>query len=457
MSTQSSLSTELDPNRPVLPEWTRWAWSSLAEREYWSTLMQVVSQSWEEMERCSVVDGIRPAAYQPVAPEKFLELTTWATKHGLLVVPVTQINRTQTYQSGSNRGFNPNEPWDYRVLITRPEQMNKIASTPDLATNDAVLGEILGYPECCREFFLKTWGAGQVDTTWNQYAATGNADGPIEANLLWRWKGIRWVSHLPCSYQCQATVEMGRKMRSMATRRGFIEEAHIIDTVLSWPTKWSGVNGIAEIVGPCIKVSTRTDWAPPSANRYFERKGRYIKPTKKIWEQNGFSAFQAMREAHGPVIDAVKEFAPQNATIFDMGCGNGHLLRRAKWHRADISLFGIDTNEEAIAAAQQVGVGKWIADSLNNLEWRGELAQSDNMVPLYSPVRFTEMSATEREASIDALKACPVHIVYVYGDNLQKQSLEEWIREIGLPTDKLLITHVSPNHDVAVGVIRLNR
>ena len=32
----------------------------------------------------------------------------------------------------------------------------------------------------------------------------------------------------------------------------FVEEAKIIDTVLSWPVEWSGVNGIAELVAPPV-------------------------------------------------------------------------------------------------------------------------------------------------------------------------------------------------------------
>lgn len=445
----------LDPNRPTLPEWTRWAWSTMAEREYWSCLIQNVSQAWEELERWAVVDGVRPAAYQTASPERFLELTTWATRHGLVVVPITQINRVASYQSGSgSNGFNPNEPWDYRVIITRPERVALISATPDIAKNDAALGEVLGYPQCCRDFFMRTWAAGQVDTTWDQYATSGSAEGSVEANMLWRWKGIRWVSHLPCSYQCQHTIEIGRQMREMAKRRGFIEEAHTIDTVLSWPTKWSGVNGIAEIVGPCIKVSTRTDWAPPRAGRRFERKGRYTKPTKQMWIQNGFQSFEAMRNAHFPILRAVEEFAPQNVTLLDLGCGNGHLLRRIKVHRPDVQLWGIDINEEAIKEATRIGVGKWEADDLAQLPWNAE-PLTPNVVPVYSPVRFTEMSEEVRAKAVESLRVCPIQIVYVYGDNLQKQPLEQWVRDSGFSTDRLLVTHVSPQMDVSVGVLRL--
>lgn len=457
MSETINISTELDPNRPVLPEWTRWAWSSLTERDYWMPLLEQANQSWEELERWSVVDGIRPATYQVASPERFMELSTWAAKYGLVVVPITQINRHNAYRSGSADAFDPSQPWDYRVIITRPESVAKIAAVPDLAKNDAALGDILGYPECCREFFSNTWGSCQVDTTWNQFATTGVAEGPVEANMLWRWKGIRWVSHLPCSYQCKHTVEIGRQIRQMAQRRGYIEVAHTIDTVLSWPTKWSGVNGIAEIVGPCIKVSTRTDWAPPRANRYFERKGRYVKPTKKIWTQNGFKSFGEMRRFHVPIVDAVREFAPENATLIDLGCGNGHLLRRIKLHRSDVNLFGVDVNEDAIKDAQAVGVGTWVVDALENLGWCNELTKSETAVPVYCPVRFAEMSEETRLAGVEALKTCPLHIVYVYSDNLEKMSLEEWVQAMGLPNDKLLVTHTDAAKEVAVGVIRLNR
>jgi 2-polyprenyl-3-methyl-5-hydroxy-6-metoxy-1,4-benzoquinol methylase len=55
------------------------------------------------------------------------------------------------------------------------------------------------------------------------------------------------------------------------------------------------------------------------------------------------------------IVDAVLKFNP--ATILDIGCGEGWLVRALEQH--DISACGIDVIPEFIAAAQQQGVGRF--------------------------------------------------------------------------------------------------
>lgn len=442
----------LDPNRPVLPEWTRWAWSSMQEREYWGFLIQRAAQTYVELERIAVVKGIRSACYQTVNVNGLVQLNGWALKNNLLVVPIDQKNTTDNYQSGSSE-LDPNKPIEYRVLIIRPEMLLKIQNAKNIANDNELLGEVLGYPKCCRDFFMRTWGAGQVDTTWDQYATTFNAFGPVEANILWRWKGIRWVSHLPCSFQCEATVQQGRLMRQLAKEEGFFEEAHTIDTVLSWPVKWSGVNGIAEIVSPTLKISTRTDWAPPSDNRVFERSGMYHRPTSKNWELNGFSSFAGMYNSHTTLIQNITEFVPVGSTVFDLGCGSGALLRRLKMHRSDIKIAGVDSNEEAIILAKTYGIGEWYHEKIQNLPLRMDITVPFDSVPVYSPVRLLEMNDEERTRTLEYLLKFKQHIVYVYGDHLQKTGLDGWVAQSGLPLGNLLVSIDGMSHNIAVGVI----
>jgi hypothetical protein len=54
-----------------------------------------------------------------------------------------------------------------------------------------------------------------VDTTWLMALASAGASngtrvlavsGPPEANILWRWMGVRAVPHLPCRFDCPATT-----------------------------------------------------------------------------------------------------------------------------------------------------------------------------------------------------------------------------------------------------------
>lgn len=444
----------LQPTRPVLPEWTRWAWSSMTEREYWKPIVDRLGSIRNYIEWLTLIEGIRPAIYQHIDPAHLLTKMTEVSKFGMVIIPIAQTNIKNIYASGVER-FDSSQPWDYRAIITKQEDAQKIVQISNLAQDNAKLGEILGYPKCCQEFFLRTWGAGQVDTTWDQYAETGNANGPVEANMLWRWMNVRWVSHLPCSFQCQATVQIGRKTREVMRKHGLVEEIKAIDTILSWPTKWSGINGIAEIVGPCIKVSTRTDWAPPSDRRWFERTGIYVKPTADLWKQNGFSSYQAMTEAHASIISELVASIPPDGAVIDLGCGNGRLLRTAKLHRPDIKIGGVDIQEDAIRAAQAPLVGKWNASKIQDLAWKDWYAPEQTVL-LHCPVRLTEMTPDDADTTRSAMAAYKTHIVYVYGDNAEKHSLEEWVSLAGYSVERLIVVCHEEMRGVSVGILHLD-
>lgn len=443
----------LQDDRPVLPEWTRWAWASMTDRQYWKPIFNRLSDARNQIELLSLIENVRPAIYQNINPNYLLDKINEVSKYGLTIIPITRVNQSNGYTASSS-AFDISQPWEYRAIITRIERANDILSIPNLEKNNDKLGEILGYPACCREFFLRTWQNGHVDTTWDQYAESGSADGPVEANMLWRWMNIRWVSHLPCSFQCQSTVEIGRKTREAMRKHGLVEEIKALNTILSWPVKWSGVNGIAEIVGPCVKVSTRTDWAPPSDKRFFERNGVYTKPSVDIWEHNGFSSYQGMIESHAPIISEISNIVPQNGAIIDLGCGNGRLLKMSKLHRPDIKIGGVDTNIDAINSAQSSLVGKWDASKIEELKW-SEWFASEDTVLVYSPVRLTEMSSEDAIKVRQVMSQFKTHLVYIYNDNAQARNLNEWVSLSGYSPQHLIVFCSEEYKDVSVGMLHL--
>jgi len=140
--------------------------------------------------------------------------------------------------------------------------------------NNKRVGELLGYPECCIDFYLENWINRQfVDTTWpmsvDKMQITDDVrtihikeDTPPECNILWRWQGVRLVSHLPCSFNCSHTQDMGMKMAELGRQLGYGEEVDWIYELLSWPVEWSALHGIAEIKTPINKISSRTDMTP---------------------------------------------------------------------------------------------------------------------------------------------------------------------------------------------------
>jgi hypothetical protein len=426
-------------NRPLLPEWTRFSWASLNEQSWWVPLIRQSGTMWHEIERWSVVYGVRKAAWVPCPLDELGAWQRWAMEHGLVLLPFEPLDLRKPYAAGPS--WTPGgHTSHYRVLITRPSD---IPSLETIASDSAELGTVLGYPTCCREFFARTWLNGQVDTTYD-YMMNAGTSFPATTNILWRWLGVRWVPHLPCSPSCQESSDLAMQFKEIGRKLGYHEAVHVTDEILNWPVRWSAINGIAEIVGPCVKISTRTDWSPEQ--RKFERSGIYHKPEPTLWKDNGFANPDAMRAAHTPILTALTDNLHANARISDLGCGNGYLLKQLKLRRPDIVIGGIDANANIIARAKTDLSSAWKVGSISDTSlwsaWNPTAA-------LISPKRLLEVSEQEAEAIRAVLDTIPQLFVYVYSDFAPYKSLTEMCRAAKFRTPAI----ISSTADIQIGVL----
>ena len=179
------------------------------------------------------------------------------------------------------------EPFEYRVTIGALGDVAALKHAID-AGDDATMGRLLGFPPCCITFFRHVWvNQGCVDTTWPMAAASGQADRrrtadrnrldtPFEANILWRWMGVRAVPHLPCSFACRSTVQFADTLMALGRELGYAAEMGWMEEILNWPASWSALHGIAEVKTPILKASTRTD--ATSAEFVVRRPGLRVPP-----------------------------------------------------------------------------------------------------------------------------------------------------------------------------------
>jgi hypothetical protein len=345
-----------------LPEWPpRITWSSPRAREVWDPRISSVSTAWLKVERDSVIQGIRAGALQHVTPENLPTLIQELAPHGLIALPLGKSPRADGYQSAS-RALNDGEPWDYRVAITRPQHAAEW-SRAWAANDDDTIGALLGTPECCRRFFERVWKTKRwIDTTipmcrdlsekstQTSDNAHGIANIPPGVNMLWRWLGVRPVSHLPCSFQCVESLALAHKCRQILpeTERAWMDE------ILSWPVRYTSLHGIAEITSPIHRMSVPTDaLAERHEIRYlgtgYPAEGAQgvdfphilrgntapadtAKPVPLRLTRaqdpgdNGFTSRVAQDAAHRRLLDALSP--GPFGTVLDLGCGDGTLLSK---------------------------------------------------------------------------------------------------------------------------------
>lgn len=383
-----------------LHDFVRFAWASDTAREVWQPRLKRIANAWTNLEWLSTLAGIRSCAIMFVRPEDFVDQAAQWLRNGLYCLPLTIHGTAGSYTS---RNLPPllGKPFMYRVVVGDRCDVEKLKYAYD-SCDDILIGRLLGYPDCCTLAFRKRWVQEHVeDTTWSAAVMSNGRSTNARTirlrclpqnNILWRWMGIRAVPHLPCTFACATSTDIGAEFLRLGRASGYKQEMDWLLEVLSWPLEWSALHAIAEIRTPVLKVSTRTD---ATALKYVVQiegseypaegarglgfpyngggaSGPVIQITSRsqesrsngerdagwYWSDNGFSSIQAMNNAHldivnlaGSVLSDCKK-VPTN--VLDLGCGNGVLLRRVKQVAKSVVPFGVDIRPAPIRNAQRL-------------------------------------------------------------------------------------------------------
>lgn len=249
-----------------LPDFTRYIWVSENARTSWEPSISKAVKAQQDIEWLSVAYGVRPCALQIIAAEDLVSFASRITEFDLSIVPVQIIGRSKTYQSLPLK-VQPGQPFSYRCVIGKIENIKAFKNAWD-KRDDFLIGKLLGFPDCCANFFVDAWVKQElIDTTWNMALNSTNqtspffceVEGPTELNILLRWLGVRVVPHLPCSFNCNPSLEFALKLLEVGNKEGYADSIKLTQEMLSWPVEWSALHGIAEIKTPLVKISTCTD------------------------------------------------------------------------------------------------------------------------------------------------------------------------------------------------------
>ncbi len=89
------------------------------------------------------------------------------------------------------------------VYISKSERDAHLACYYELTEDHRKLGEVLGYPDCCVEFFCRQFSE---QNTNPQLPPTN-----LWTNLSQRDKDMVILSHFPCRSDCPQSIELGKK------------------------------------------------------------------------------------------------------------------------------------------------------------------------------------------------------------------------------------------------------
>lgn len=393
-----------------LPDFTRYAWVSDQARECWEPRIDRIINMLQELEWRTIVAGLRRCALRSIPADQLDEVRGQLICYGIEVAPLQGTAAKSTYSSSLEPCIT-DTPALYWCALGKGDDLKDIARAYREGDQSQV-GDLLGYPRCCNDFFRRTWvEASLVDTTWPMAVGSPSAvftiEGAVEiptpslCGMLLRWLGVRAVFHLPCSFECAESLRLAGLHLQMARDLHFEVECEWLQGMLRWPAEWSALHGIAEIRCPVVKVVTRTDPTPGKfVVRYpgdpadlpehagaglvfpFRRTAALPLTSSRSFQlglvnpittsdegqpyvhapwyprDNGFATRYAMDRSHAPVVELVKRLLAEvpvsgdRTRVVDLGCGNGALARKICMLSPALTPGGIDRDPDKIAHAR---------------------------------------------------------------------------------------------------------
>ena len=243
-----------------LPDVIRLAWVSEEARLAHQPQIERVRKAWNSVEWRSILSNIRPCACIVTSPECISLLDADVSAQGLKLYPLRVVELTANQRTDS--------PVLIDAVIGRRRDAQLFVKAWKRRDTEE-MGRLLGYPRCCREFYRTVFELRQlIDQTWPaamNTTAAKHEDRVIRitatpwGNSLLRTIGLKPVLHLPCSFECAASLELGTRFSELMCAEGYAEEVTYLREALQWPAEWSGLHGIAEIRTPVVEICTRTD------------------------------------------------------------------------------------------------------------------------------------------------------------------------------------------------------
>jgi hypothetical protein len=240
-----------------LAPFARVQWKTPESKREWEPVMKRAVQAYNAAELETVRRGWRRCTTMHFNPNTITE--DIKRLKGLAYLP---IRRVGVYQGFAHKHppVEDGKPWNYYGVVGKTAQDAWDFVEANHSGDHKRLGDLLGYPSCCQEFFSTVWMAGFIDPVWQaaertEGAEVNGANVRIHNSISFdglRYIGVRMVPHLPCSFSCKGSQEMAEKWQGL-------EGMDTTLKLLSLPITWTCLNGVAVVVTPHFRITTNSN------------------------------------------------------------------------------------------------------------------------------------------------------------------------------------------------------
>jgi siroheme synthase len=254
-------------------------WASSHARDSWAPVLSRIRGVIRDVQWRSIASGARSCALITGEDAEDLPSRDELASHGLSWCELTGSGMSASRYWHTEAAVQ-RVPRQHGILIADGPRMRDFEAAWQARDYDSA-DRMLGVPACCAKAYRELCGDGNVlDPTW-PYARRSSPDAAVDTitvsasdarvtttNTLWRWIGIRAVPYFPCSYGCPATADLALMLGRTAKEAGSGRVWDYLTNVLSWPSEWTALHGIAEVKTPILKFRTATD---ATASKYTVR------------------------------------------------------------------------------------------------------------------------------------------------------------------------------------------
>jgi len=264
---------------------TKIAWRSSEIEKQWEPMRQRIYNAVHYAEYQSVKQGYRACDVYDLHPGNFDNEIKRVVKDRLWYFPIL---RSRTYGGYGHRHYDTDtidentfiygvvaKNWDDGAyfhdaeIIDRSKQI--VHNLPERSHD--VLGQLLGYPKCCRDFFTSVWlKDGCLDPMFEMALATSETvekkerghvkvSGDSRLNRLIRYWGFNIIPFFPHNFACEDALEFSEWwMKLMREKDAEATDACL--EILSTPMRWSMMNCVTFVEHPLFIGSANGYYVP---------------------------------------------------------------------------------------------------------------------------------------------------------------------------------------------------
>ncbi len=163
-----------------------------------------------------VIEGVKDVSRIMADESQLDDYKTFFNKNNLsFAVSDFKISKEIDENRFSNKGIRLpiNEKGSYFVYISKSKEKAEQAKKAEAESNHKELGKLLGYPDCCINFFEKNFPIESKKKNDYVLASLKNSKGfifPFYNNVAIRHLDLSLLSHFPCSLNCEESIKIAK-------------------------------------------------------------------------------------------------------------------------------------------------------------------------------------------------------------------------------------------------------